>query len=70
MNVSFAISHPALANDAVGVALVAKSTATLPAKLDITIARPKAAGLKIFCPKPPNTNLPKKIAKIVLTANA
>ena len=54
----------------VGVAPVTISAAAAPAKDAKIVARPTAAGLKIFCPKPPKTSLPKKIAITVATAKA
>ena len=55
---------------AIGVAPVVKSAAVEEAKLFMMIASPKAAGLKIFWPKPPNTSLPNTMARIVAMMTA
>ncbi len=57
------INHPALAMDDTGVAPVVTSFTVEPTREEKMTILPTPAGLKMLCPKPPNTSLPKKMAK-------
>ena len=58
-----------LAITVVGVACEIRPTLT-PVKACRITARPTAAGLKMFCPKPPNNNFASTIANTVAIITA
>ena len=59
-----------LAINVVGVAPVVISAATILENAVKIIALPTAAGLKIFCPKPPKASFPKIVQRTAATATA